>query len=317
MKSQSKLISLAEIIERIDCEVTIKGNCENVWIKHVKPCFEEDRDSLIWIHPANPDKLNLAMNTIARIVVCDDTMDIAEARLTDKVIIQVKNPKLLCLKIVKWFFTEPQVYGIHPTAIIHPEAIIGENVYIGPLSVIGRVTIDEDTVISGNVQICDNVRIGKNVYIQGGCIIGSEGVNITKDESGVWHQFPHIGGVLIEDNVRIDALCDIGRGTLGDTIIGSGTKLDVGCYVAHNAKLGRDNVIIGHSMICGSVIVGNGCWFGANTVIIDRISIGNNVFTGMGSVVVASQPDNARVMGNPARPIDEMKLILKRLKSLV
>jgi len=122
---------------------------------------------------------------------------------------------------------------------------------------------------------------------------------------------------LIEDNVRIDALCDIGKGTLGDTIIGQGSKLDVGCYVAHNAKIGRNNVIIGHSMICGSVVTGDDCWFGANTVIIDRVKIGNQVFTGMGSMVVTSLPDNARVMGNPAKPIDEMKALLKKLKDII
>lgn len=310
-------ISIEDIIGSLGCSYKIIGKSQGVSVECLKSASEATSNSMIWISPTRNDKQELIKQTPANIIICDNSIELTEKELEGKTLIQVKNPKLAFIDVVKSLFTENQSHGIHTSAIIHPEAKVSENVSIGPFTYIGKSVIGEGTVISGNTYIYDNVRIGKSVFIQAGCVIGSEGVNITKDDDGVWHQFPHIGGVLIEDNVRIDALCDIGKGTLGDTIIGARTKIDVGCYIAHNAHIGKDNIIIGHTMVCGSVVVGNNCWFGSNTVIRDNITIGDNVFTGMGSIVVSDLPDNAKVMGNPAKPIEEMKRILNKFKSFM
>lgn len=309
-----KKIHFKEILAVLDCEFKVEGDGSNILISNVKPPNEADHNTMIWIDPKRNDKSQILQNSKAKVIVCDDSLLLSEEDKTTKVLIQVENPKLVFIDIVKYFFTEKQQYTIHPSAIINPDAKIAPEVFIGPLTYIGRAEIGTGSILHGSTHICDGVRIGENVEIQAGCVIGSEGLNITKDIDGVWHQFPHIGGVVIEDNVRIDAMCHIDRGTLSDTVIGEGTKLDKACYIAHNAKIGKNNIIIGHTMISGSVVVGNNCWFGPNTVVRDGIKIGNNVFLGMGSLVVSDLEDNINVMGSPARPVNEMKKLLNIFK---
>jgi len=310
-------ISFESIVSAIDCDYKIHGNGIKNYVTNVKPASESDEFSLIWINPARSDKEKILRETKASVIICDDSLSLSEFDINKKVLIHVKNPKLVFIEIVREFFVEKQVFGIHPSAIIHREAKISSNVYIGPLAYIGKVKIGEGTIISGNTHICDNVTIGRNVTIQAGCVIGSEGLNIIKDDKGKWCQFPHVGGVIIEDDVRIDALCKIDKGTLGDTIIGEGTKIDKGCYIAHNSKIGKNNVIIGHTMISGSVIIGDNCWFGPNSIVRDCIRVGSNAFIGMGSLVVSDIAEGSQVMGSPARPISDMKTILNKLKMFI
>jgi UDP-3-O-[3-hydroxymyristoyl] glucosamine N-acyltransferase len=251
------------------------------------------------------------------VIICDDSLQLNEFDIHNKVLIQVKNPKLVFIQIVTRFFVEKPIYGIHPSAIIHNEAVIDENVYIGPLTYIGRSKIGEGTVIYGNVHIYDNVTIGKNVTIEAGCSIGATGYNFAKDENGKLYKFPHLGGVIIEDDVDIQALSVIDKGVLEDTIIGKGTKIDSCCYIAHNCKIGENNAIIGHTMLSGSVKTGKNCWISPGAIVRDGIKIDSDSFIGMGSIVVSEVKQNSIVMGNPARPIDEMKIILNKFKTFI
>jgi UDP-3-O-[3-hydroxymyristoyl] glucosamine N-acyltransferase len=312
-----KKISFESILDMLNCDYEIHGNGTKNFITNVKPVLEANEFSLIWINPSRNDKQKILKETKARIIICNDSLILDEKDFNKKVIIRVKNPKLAFINIVSALFMEKTEFGIHPSAVIHKDAEISSESYIGPLTYIGKVKIGKGTIIYGNIHICDNVIIGENVTIQAGCVIGSEGLNITKDDKGKWHQFPHVGGVIIEDDVRIDAMCQIDRGTLSNTIIGEGTKIDKCCYIAHNVVIGKNNVIIGHTMISGSVVVGNNCWFGPNSIIRDGIRIGNNVFIGMGSLVVADISEGLRVMGSPARPVDDMKKILSIINGLI
>ncbi len=311
-----KKISIENIVSILHKECKIVGNTKNKYFTNFKSITEARDDSLVWVDPARADKKQLVQKTKSKIIICDNSIKHSES-LKDKCLVVVKNPKLTFIKLISEITKEKNKVGIHPTAFIHPEAKIHKEAFVGPFTFVGKCTIGKGSEIHGNVFLYDNVHIGNNVIIQAGCIIGAEGLNITKDESGKWHQFPHLGGVIIEDNVRIDVMNHIDRGTLGNTIIGEGTMIDNCCYIAHNVRIGKGNIIIGHTMISGSVIIGKECWIGPGTTIRDGIKIGDKVFIGMGSLIVKNIEDKSSVMGSPSRPIRIYKKQLKCVKELM
>ena len=149
---------------------------------------------------------------------------------------------------------------------------------------------------------------GKNVKVGSNCSIGDQGFGIirdNKDKEGRWIRFPHYGNVILKDNVSLGDNNTITRGTLGDTIIGSGVKTDCGVHIAHNSVIGKNCMFAAKAMIAGSVTMGENCWIGPSSSIIHKAIIGNNVFVGIGSNVIKNVPDNVVVVGNPAKIIGE------------
>ena len=303
--------SLHEILDLVDGEYGLAGNPQGKTIVRLMPVGSAEPDALTWLDPQRSDKQRLLDATRAGAVVCDTAL---KENANGSVLIKVANPKLAFIKLAsKMYGAKPQA-GVHPSAAVHPEAQVAADVHIGPLCAVGRVTIGAGCVIHSGVQLYDGVTLGRKVTLQSGCVIGVQGFSLTKDEHGEWCNMPHLGGVLIEDGVELQALCVVDRGVLDDTVIGAGTLVNSGCYIGHNVRIGRRNFIAGHTMLSGSVVTGDDCWFGPKTVVRDRLRIGANCFTGTGSVVVRDLEENSRVMGNPARPIDEAKRILSYLR---
>jgi len=162
-----------------------------------------------------------------------------------------------------------------------------------------------------------DVKYGKNVIIWPGTIIGADGFGFERNEKGELEKFPHIGGVVIGDNVEIQANCTVDRGTLDDTIIGEGTKLDNIVHVGHNCKIGKHCFIAGGTVFGGSVTVGDYTDFGLNCVILPGITIGHHCNIGASAVVTKDVPDNMTVAGNPAREITEFKMMQQFVKEHV
>ncbi len=183
--------------------------------------------------------------------------------------------------------------------------LIGKNVKIGKNSYIGaNSTIEHDVVLGQNCIIGSDVNLknsilGNNVIIQDGCKIGSKGFGFIplKDKN---FKFPHIGKVLINDNVEIATGCTIDRGSVDDTEIGKNTYLDNQVHIAHNVKIGSNCMIAGQVGFAGSTSVGNNVSIGGQAGISGHIIIGNNVKIGGGSGVVKDIEDNQIVMGYPA-----------------
>ncbi len=135
--------------------------------------------------------------------------------------------------------------------------------------------------------------------------------------NGTMTKFIHLGGVLIQDNVEIGSNTSIDRGTLGNTIIRKGVKIDNQVHIAHNCDIGEDVVVIAQSMVGGSVKIGNRSWIAPSVVIMNGITIGSDATCGLGAVITKSVKDGDTVMGNPARPFDEAKLLLAAQKKLI
>ena len=188
--------------------------------------------------------------------------------------------------------------------------LVGKNVKIGKSSIIGSNTIIEQNVLIGkNCTIgsqimMKNVVTGNNVVIQDGAKIGLKGFGFVplKEKN---FRIPHIGKVILEDDVEVGASCTIDRGSIGDTIIGKNSFLDNQVHMAHNVKIGKNCMIAGQVGFAGSSTLGNNVSIGGQAGISGHLKIGNNVKIGGGSGVVKDIPDNTVVMGYPAVPLKE------------
>ena len=146
------------------------------------------------------------------------------------------------------------------------------------------------------------VNVGENVSIHKGVFFSGQGFGY-ENINGKWYHIPHSGQVVIDDNVEIFSGTNIVRATAdnGITYIGNGTKVDYGCHIAHNVKIGDNCLIAAGTIIGGSVEIGNDCYLGIGCMIKNKVKIGNNVTVGMGAVVIKDIPDNCTVIGNPAK----------------
>ena len=186
--------------------------------------------------------------------------------------------------------------------------LIGSNVKIGKDCSIGHNTIIESNVILGNdCKIGSNVIIrktviGNSVNILDGAVIGKKGFGFFPEKSKNI-RYPHVGIVVIGNNVEIGCNNTIDRGSLSNTIIGDNTFLDNQVHIAHNVKIGKNCIITGQVGFAGSSSIGNNVMIGGQAGISGHIKIGNNVQIGGGSGVIKSIPDNNKVMGYPAKDI--------------
>lgn len=243
--------------------------------------------------------------------------------------------------------------GIHPSAVIDPAAIIAGDVSIGPLCVVSAgARIGAGSVIGPQCMIGVDVRIGERAFLremvsigarvtigndfmcQPGARIGADGFSfVTPEVSGAenvrktlgdqggaqaqeWLRINSLGAVEIGDNVEIGANCTIDNGTIRNTVIGSGTKLDNQVHMGHNVKVGRDCLICGQCGLSGSVQVGNNVVMGGQCGAADNIFIGDNVVATGASKMISNVPAGRVVMGYPAIRMDLHTEIYKTQRRL-
>jgi UDP-3-O-[3-hydroxymyristoyl] glucosamine N-acyltransferase len=205
---------------------------------------------------------------------------------------------------------------VHDFVVISGEVEIGDNsrIYsnctIGPGTKIGR-----DCIIYPNVTIYDGCTIGNRVTIHSGTVIGQDGFGYATHD-GTHHKIPQIGGVIIEDDVEIGANCAIDRGTLGDTIIGHGSKFSNLIAIGHNTRIGPHSMLVAQVGIAGSVKVGHHSIFGGQVGVVGHITIGDNVRIGAQAGVTNDVEDGKVIAGSPAVPITQAKRSLTLLKDL-
>lgn len=307
---------LEDLLKIFPFEIEIEGKCEGIYFSKASSILEADSESIVWISSSKINKVELARNTLARIIICDKSIEIPEDLLLDKCFIKADNPRFCFLKVINSFFKKHFEYSIHPTSVIHPEAQIHKDVYIGPFTYIGKSVIGSNVIIYGSTFIYDNVQIGDNVIIHSGVNIGGDGFGFERAEDKRLVKFEHIGGVNIESDVEICSGCSVAQGTLSCTKIGMGTKLDQMVHIAHNVIIGKHCCITAGVIFSGSVKVGDFSWIGPNTSMKEGVNIGNNVFVGVGSVLTKDIPDNEVWAGNPAMPIDDLKKILKNNQTI-
>jgi len=225
--------------------------------------------------------------------------------------------------------------GHHPTAAIDPTAQIGRDVQIGAYAVIGAFTqigdgcligshtvvergavIGAGTLLHPHVFIGAFCQLGKSCEIHPHATIGSDGFGFVQSPDQKRNKIPQVGIVVIEDSVEIGANSAIDRATLGETRIGSGTKFDNLCHVAHNCKIGKNNVFAGNFSIAGSSEIGDNCTVGGQTAIADHVTVGSSIILGGRSGVTKDVPESGAYAGFPLEPIKDAVRTLSSLPHL-
>lgn len=205
------------------------------------------------------------------------------------VIVVPNNPKGHWAKAFELFLPQRNSFPSFQasSAKVHPSALIGDGVFIDEYSI-----IEEGAVVRGPTYIGKGSRIGPL------SVVGGEGLEIAfiDDRRLI---VPHLGGVWIEDNVEIQALCTVDKDLLLDfTRIGSGTKLDNHVHVAHGVRIGRDCTLTASSEISGSVVLGDNVWLAPQTSVINGISIRDGAFVGLGASVRRNVEQNEVIVGS-------------------
>lgn len=267
------------------------------------------------------DRLSNAERSAASCVLTNRSI-----RRSTKTLIRVKDPKLSFVIVFNLFNVPgPGMSFMHPTAIVHSAARLGRNVWVGPRVTIGEgvtvgdnVTIEDNAVIKRNcaigsfchiypnVTLYENVKLHERVVLHGGVVVGSDGFGYVKDKGKIY-KFPQLGAVILGADVEVGANTTIDRGSLSDTVIGAGTKIDNLCQIAHNVRIGKNVLMAAQCGISGSTTVGDNVTMGGQTGVIDNVVIGDNVTIGAKSAVIGSVKENSVVWGVPARPIVQAK----------
>ncbi|MEM9548118.1 MAG: UDP-3-O-(3-hydroxymyristoyl)glucosamine N-acyltransferase [Bacteroidota bacterium] len=236
-------------------------------------------------------------------------------------LIRVKDVGQSIAKLFEHFSTKKvKPHHISEDAFIDEESIIDPHISVGTYSVISKgAEIETGSVIHSQVFIGENVKIGKNAILHAGvkiyhdCIIGdncilhsnvvigSDGFGFSKDSSGNYEKIPHLGKVIIEDEVEIGSNTTVDRGTIGDTIIKKGVKLDNLVQIAHNVEIGENTVMAAQSGIAGSTKIGKNCVIGGQVGIVGHIEIADGtMIQGQSGVSKTIKKENTKLYGTPA-----------------
>ena len=304
IKKETKISSILDYLGKE--VIAVYGDYKDLSIDNITNVERVNEQSLDWIGKGKQNKQEIAELSSAKALLVDSTIIYNnKLRNDNKVLIVVNNPKLALIKVIKKFFYEKFSPGISSSAFIHKEAKIGENVYIGPNCYIGKCIIGNNCIIHSGVHIYDRSVIGNNTVIHSGAIVCVDGLGCVRLPDGSLEEFPQIGGVVIGDNCYIGSNTHIASGSLSDTVIGNGCKINGMCFIGSNDIL-HDNVwITGSTMLAGSVEVGENTTIFSRVVIRDWCKIGKRVIVGMGSVVTKDIPDCETWYGSPAHKIDK------------
>ena len=331
-------IQLSDLAKQVDA--TLSEEWDKVLIEGVGTLSSATGKQITFL--SSPKYLEQAKNSkAAAIILSQDIPEITVAKLiTD-------NPYLCWAKTAALFAPDRSEYlpdASHPSAIVHPAAVIASNIHIGPNACIGANTrigsssiIHAGVVIEENCNIGDNVEIHPNAVIHCGTIIGNNcviwsnavigGYGFGNAKAGAkFVRIPQLGHVILEDDVDIGACTTVDRGTIENTIIRRGTKIDNQVMIAHNVEIGEDTGIAAQTGISGSTKIGDRVLIAGQAGFVGHIEIGSQSFVGAKAGISKSFPPGSKITGYPARNLMDVRrsdtavanlpALLKRVRKL-
>jgi UDP-3-O-[3-hydroxymyristoyl] glucosamine N-acyltransferase len=235
--------------------------------------------------------------------------------------ILVDDPHVAMYEALRLIYPpRPAGAEVHATAVVESTAQLGEGVSVGPYAVIGaRVRIGAGSTIGAHAVIGDDCEVGEGctvhphatlnegVTLGARCLIHS-GARLGREGFGfVWHEgahrrVPQVGRCILGDDVEIGANSTVDRGSIGDTVVGSGTKIDNLVHLGHNVRVGRHVIIIAQVGVSGSTTIGDGAVIGGQAGVIGHADIGAGARIGGQAGVIGDVPPGATYSGYPARP---------------
>jgi UDP-3-O-[3-hydroxymyristoyl] glucosamine N-acyltransferase len=289
----------------------IWGNGKQITVSSIAPinkaCFKDL--SFCWLE--GDDAIRSISSSRAGVILCNksvmEPLGQMQEQRHEQCLVFLENPRLTIIHIIKLIYKQEksELRRVSRSALVPKSVKLGKNCSIGEFCVIADdCEIGDNTTIHDRVSILQNTKIGRNCDIQPGVVIGADGFAFERhNETLELERFPHIGGVQIGDDVEICSNCSIARGSLSDTVIGDGTKLNALVHVAHNVEIGRNCALGAGVTIGGSTIIGDTCWLGQNSTLKNKIKIGNKIIVGSGAAVINNIEDEDIVAGVPAKSI--------------
>jgi UDP-3-O-[3-hydroxymyristoyl] glucosamine N-acyltransferase len=277
---------------------------------------------------AGPDALSLAVSSryaadlgssrAGAVLVPEELAGAASGSQTR---IVVRDPYGALVRVLQALFPrEAPSSGIDSTVRIGAGSSIGADVSIGPFVVLGRnvqlgarsrlaqhvslgdgVVVGEDTIIGPGVVCHSGSRLGNRVVLKAGAVIGGDGFGYVWDGKG-HARIPHVGGCILEDEVEVGSHTCIDRGSIDDTVVGRGTKLDNLVQVGHNVRIGERCLIMAGVGIAGSTRIGNDAILAGHVGVTDHLVIGDRARIAAKSAIFGDVPAGASFSGHPARP---------------
>ncbi len=237
-----------------------------------------------------------------------------------RAVIRVDDADTAMIAVLERFAPEVETLaeGVHATAVVDPSAVVDPTAVVGPQCCVAAgcrigprailvagvrlyrdVEIGEASVLHASVTVRERCVIGRRTTLHCGVAVGTDGFGYRPSATGLV-KVPHLGNVVIGDDVEIGANTCIDRGKFGSTTIGDGTKIDNLCQIAHNCRIGRSCALSGLVGLAGSVTIGDGTRVGGGVGVADHISIGRGVTIAAKSGVMNDIPDGETWAGGPA-----------------
>lgn len=253
--------------------------------------------SFTWVKTQKNILGNFDLSQIALAIVSEDV----DAGTAPNVI-HTSESKRAFFSVIEHFYGQKEERpAVGQFTYISPKVKLGKNVYIGHNCTLdGDIIVGDGTVIWNNVVIVNRVSIGKNCDIRSGVVIGHDGYSYTEDGEHRKSMVKHFGGVDIGDDVSVYEGTHISRGTIDDTTVGRGAKIDAHCHISHNCHIGENAALVIGTVLCGSVTVGRDSYLSGATIL-NQMTLGDRSYVGIGSVVLRNVASGQEVFGYPAR----------------
>ena len=317
-------MQFAEIVTRLD--EAAKNNslqCDrqlNPSIENITPIDTATPGTLSYVE-GGKFASNIATTQASALILPTDELLQSQATTRKIAWIATPQPRLLFAQAIALFYQPYQPSpSIHPSAVIAEDTTIGKDVYIGANVVIEtgvtigdraviypnvviypQVTIGSNTILHANCTIHERSQIGADCVIHSGAAIGAEGFGFVPTATG-WYKMEQSGCVVLEDGVEIGCNSAVDRPAVGETRIGTNTKIDNLVQIGHGCKIGSNCAMASQVGLAGGAIIGNGVMLGGQVGVANQVTVGDGAIATGQTGITGNVAAGEMVSGMPHIP---------------